>query len=86
MLISGRRRPIPFPPRCVTCFATRFWGRLAILILTALSLASFAAAAEPITLRFVVFEGDEGLSAMRKLLPRFEAENPGVKVHLENAD
>lgn len=65
----------------------RLWARLSLVLALLFSIGHTAAyAKDPITLRFVVFEGDEGLTAMRKLLLRFESENPGVKVHLENAD
>jgi len=38
----------------------------------------------PITLRFTVWDGDESLKVLRSVLKQFEAENPGVKVKLEN--
>lgn len=47
-------------------------------------LCGLAGAKEPVTLRFVVWEGDEALKIVRKSVNRFEAANPGIKVKLEN--
>ncbi len=58
-----------------------------ILLIVALLLGiSGAVVAEDITLRFVVWDGNEGLGAMRKTLAEFEKRNPGIHVKLENAD
>ncbi len=46
--------------------------------------AVFVRAAEPITLRFSVWDGDESLKVIRKVLSQFESEHPGIKVKLEN--
>lgn len=54
------------------------------LVAAALLIALMARAAEPVTLRFTVWDGDESLKVIRKVLTRFEQENPGIKVRLEN--
>ncbi len=43
-----------------------------------------ASAADPITLRFSVWDGDESLKVIRGVLRQFEKENPGIRVKLEN--
>ncbi len=40
--------------------------------------------AKDVTLRFTVWDGDESLKILRTLCRQFEAENPGIKVKLEN--
>ena len=55
--------------------------------ITALFLFLFAAVsaiAADIELRFTVWDGDESLKILRKLCKEFEAQNPGIKVKLEN--
>lgn len=52
----------------------------ALLSLFAIACAS---AREPVTLRFTVWDGDESLKVLKKLLDRFEAENPDIRVKLE---
>lgn len=54
---------------------------VAALLLTLL--AACAGAAERVTLRFTVWDGDESLRVIRKVLERFESENPDIKVKLE---
>ncbi len=39
--------------------------------------------ADPVTLRFTVWDGDVSLKVIRKVLDRFERENPDVRVKLE---
>jgi multiple sugar transport system permease protein len=46
--------------------------------------AALANGAEPITLRFSVWDGDESLKVIRKVLSQFERENPNIHVELEN--
>ncbi|MGV3613811.1 MAG: extracellular solute-binding protein [Fimbriimonas sp.] len=55
---------------------------VAALFLTLL--AACAGAAERVTLRFTVWDGDESLRVIRRVLAQFEAENPDIKVKLEN--
>ncbi len=45
---------------------------------------SAPAAQEPIQLRFSVWDGDESLKVIRKIIQRYESENPGVTIKLEN--
>lgn len=46
-----------------------------------------AALARPaVVLRMVVWDGDESLRVLRKVVTEFEEQNPGVKVKLENVD
>ncbi|MCE9559650.1 MAG: extracellular solute-binding protein [Armatimonadetes bacterium] len=45
---------------------------------------ALGSAVEPVTLRFVVWDGDEGLRVIRKVIDSFEASHPGIKVKLEN--
>lgn len=52
----------------------------ALLFLCLLGLSQ----AKDITLRFTVWDGDESLKILRTLCRQFEAENPGIKVKLEN--
>jgi ABC-type sugar transport system permease subunit/ABC-type glycerol-3-phosphate transport system substrate-binding protein len=54
---------------------------LAVILLTVLALT---AVAKDITLRFTVWDGDESLKVIRKVLQEFEASHPGIKVKLEN--
>jgi multiple sugar transport system permease protein len=54
------------------------------LLLTLLSALGFAA--EPITLRFVVWDGDEALKVLKAEVGNFEKAHPGIKVKLENVD
>lgn len=49
-------------------------------------LASLALAKDAITLRMVVWDGDESLRVLRDQLVKFEAANPGIKVELESVD
>lgn len=49
-----------------------------LLCLSAVLLAS------PVTVRFVVWDGDEGLRVIRKVLDKFEQENSDIKVKLES--
>jgi len=58
------------------------FARLLSLVL-ACAAVGFATAND-ITLRFCVWDGDESLKILRKLCAQFEAENPGIKVKLEN--
>jgi multiple sugar transport system permease protein len=41
-------------------------------------------AKEPIQLRFTVWDGDESLKVLRKIITRFETENPDIKIKLES--
>ena len=50
-----------------------------MLLLASLSMAE-------VTLRLSVWDGDKALETIRKLCRDFEAENPDVKVKLENYD
>ena len=52
-------------------------------LLPLLCLGTIASAAEPITLRFTVWDGDEALVVIRNVLQQFEKENPDIKVKLE---
>lgn len=54
---------------------------VAALFLTLL--AACAGAAERVTLRFTVWDGDESLKVIRRVLEQFERENPDIKVKLE---
>ena len=49
-------------------------------ILTAAALGN----AQTKTVRLSVWDGDKALETIRELCKQFEAENPGVKVKLEN--
>ncbi len=53
-------------------------------MLAALGSLAVAQGAKPVTLRFTVWDGDESLKVIRKVLKRFESEHPGIKVKLEN--
>ncbi len=55
------------------------------LIVFALGLVLHAAA-DPITLRFAIWDGDEALKVLRSEAHKFEEAHPGVTVHLENTD
>jgi len=57
--------------------------RLAFLFM-ALVAALPALAKDPVTLRFCVWDGDESLKVIRKILVGFEKENPDIHVKLEN--
>ena len=57
-----------------------------LLILLFLLAAAFVRAAEPITLRFTVWDGDEALKVLKREVGKFEAAHPGVKVKLENVE
>lgn len=57
-----------------------------VVALAAFWLASCLLVRADILLRFVVFDGDEGLKAMRPVLHDFEVAHPGVKVKLENVE
>jgi multiple sugar transport system permease protein len=46
-------------------------------------LIAASALADPITLRFTVWDGDESLKILRQVSAQFEKENPGIKVKLE---
>lgn len=50
------------------------------------ALASFGRAAEPITLRFVVWDGDESSKVLKTELKNFEAAHPNIKVKFEGVD
>ena len=56
-----------------------------ILLLLVLS-AALGFAADPITLRFTVWDGDEALKVLKKEVASFEATHPGIKVKLENVE
>jgi ABC-type sugar transport system permease subunit/ABC-type glycerol-3-phosphate transport system substrate-binding protein len=56
------------------------------LLLLLVLAAVFVRAAEPITLRFAVWDGDESLKVLKKECKNFEAAHPGIKVKLENVD
>lgn len=58
--------------------------RRALAFLLLALAGGIAAAAEPVTLRFTVWDGDESLKVIRRLLAGFERENPDIKVKLEN--
>ena len=58
----------------------------ALLSFFLLLLASLGLAKEPITLRFVVWDGDEALKVLKKEVGSFESAHPGIKVKLENVD
>lgn len=58
---------------------TKLFGILSLSLLGA-----FARAADPVTIRFSVWDGDESLKVIRGVLARFEREHPGIKVKLEN--
>lgn len=49
-----------------------------------LLIAGVCRAAEPVTLRFTVWDGDESLRVIRTVLKQFEKENPDIRVKLEN--
>lgn len=55
----------------------------AAVALPVLALACLTHAAEPVTLRFTVWDGDESLKVIRGVLAQFERENPDIKVKLE---
>lgn len=42
-----------------------------------------SALAAPVTLRFTVWDGDESLKVLKRVLTQFESENPDIKVKLE---
>ncbi len=48
--------------------------------------AGTALADGPVRLRFTVWDGDESLKILRGLVKKFESENPGITVSLENFD
>ena len=56
--------------------------RLFLLLL--LLAAVLARAAEPVTLRFVVWDGDEALKTIKEQARAFEAAHPGIQVAVEN--
>jgi multiple sugar transport system permease protein len=56
----------------------------AVAVSLFLFLSALVAAAEPVTLRFTVWDGDESLRVIRRVLKQFEAENPDIRVKLEN--
>lgn len=56
------------------------------LVLFVCLLSVFSFAADPITLRFVVWDGDESLKALKKELKNFEAAHPNIKVKIESVD
>lgn len=58
-------------------------GRV-VLGLSLLAVAVSAMAAPQVTLRFAVWDGDESLKVIRKILQDFEKENPDIHVKLEN--
>jgi len=58
--------------------------RISILLL--LLLAAIGRAAEPVTLRFVVWDGDEALKVLKREVGNFEKAHPGITVKLENVD
>jgi multiple sugar transport system permease protein len=57
--------------------------RRPFLVLGALALAGLSCA-DPVTLRFTVWDGDVSLNVIRGVLRQFEQENPGIKVKLES--
>ncbi|MEZ0325973.1 MAG: extracellular solute-binding protein [Fimbriimonas sp.] len=56
-------------------------NRLGAALLGLLFVAT--ALADPITLRFTVWDGDESLKVLRQVIEQFEKENPDIKVKLE---
>ena len=54
------------------------------LLLFALFVACLGRAAEPITLRFVVWDGDEALKTIKEQAREFERAHPNVRVDVEN--
>lgn len=58
---------------------TRYILVAALLLLASLSQAT-------ITLRMVVWDGDESLTVLRQVITKFEATHPGLKVNLEHVD
>lgn len=58
-------------------------GRL-VFMLTALMAAVSAIAAPSVTLRFSVWDGDESLKVIRRVLQQFEKDNPDIHVKLES--
>lgn len=54
------------------------------LLALGMAISTGLASAKDVTLRFTVWDGDESLKILRQLCRRFEEENPGIKVKLEN--
>ncbi|MFN3682317.1 MAG: extracellular solute-binding protein [Fimbriimonadaceae bacterium] len=54
-----------------------------VAVLAALPLCALALAKEPVTLRFTVWDGDESLRVIKRILAQFERENPDIRVKLE---
>ncbi len=69
-------------PRTIPHTAVRF--QRALLSFFLLLIASLGLAKEPITLRFVVWDGDEALKVLNKEVRSFEKSHPGILVKLEN--
>jgi ABC-type sugar transport system permease subunit/ABC-type glycerol-3-phosphate transport system substrate-binding protein len=57
---------------------------LLVVLIGGLVFGQSPSASQPITLRFSVWDGDESLKVIRKIITRFENENPGIKIKLEN--
>jgi len=53
-------------------------------VAAAMAVASASWAAPQVTLRFTVWDGDESLKVIRRVLADFEKENPDIHVKLEN--
>ncbi|HVL37790.1 MAG TPA: extracellular solute-binding protein [Fimbriimonadaceae bacterium] len=75
MKLTNVRMPLSLNRRLLLC----------LVLLPILALApSTVPAAEQVTLRFTVWDGDESLKVLRRLTREFERLNPHIKVKLEN--
>lgn len=55
-----------------------------LFVLLTCLLASVSSFADPVTIRFSVWDGDKALETIRSLVADFEKQNPDIKVKLEN--
>lgn len=58
--------------------------RLFLSLLISLLLGRSCLAGAPVTIRFAVWDGDQGLRIIRSAVAEFEAANPNIRVKLEN--
>ncbi len=57
---------------------------LRLVVLALAMLIACAVVAKEVHLRFVVYDGDQGLRVLRQVVREFEQAHPGIEVSLEN--
>ena len=58
--------------------------RLFLSLLISVLLGTSCLAGNPVTIRFAVWDGDQGLRIIRSAVAEFEAAHPNIRVKLEN--